>query len=612
MRHSMVGGHVRALLVASGIGLGAVLSGHGTALAQPAKPKPAAAKPAPKPAKPQKPVKKDTSKSPTPGVAKPGTSADVLELDDAAPAKPSSPAAAKPAPLGPPPVPGTMTDDAAQAKKLFDEENWGDASLALYRVVQGQTSDDEGNKQLAQFHLAIALYKLKFYQASYGIFSQIAGRPNHLKYDDTLFWLAKLATDLPEPADIVEQVGNYSEAAIDKTNSGDQRETYAHLCYLLGRYKYRNRQFEDALRLFSKIDRQSAFYIKGQFFAGITNVQLRKSSPAVQSFQRVTGAVAEGLVSGAEAARLRDLAHLSTARTFYSASVRADNGSAPTIDEAKLSAAVKYWNRVDVASEYWLDALFEESWAYFMAGDYAHALGNIHTIQSPYFPNGYYPEADVLKSVIYFTNCQYEDAEVLASKFQAKYQPMYDDLTKVLDRYKGDGNEELFFKLLKEVRDDRVDLSPQTRIVIRSALSDRQLLRHLSYVEALDEEDGRFKKAPQSFRDSPLGNDVKDALQLARDIALRNAGQLARERYQRNLDELNEHLRNNAKILIDINAARRNQLDAAIAGSQVSVQESQRNVVRPDEEHVIWPFDGEYWRDELGFFRQTITSKCGR
>ena len=117
---------------------------------------------------------------------------------------------------------------------------------------------------------------------------------------------------------------------------------------------------------------------------------------------------------------------------------------------------------------------------------------------------------------------------------------------------------------------------------------------------------------PPAFRDSPLGNDVKDALQLARDIAIRNAGQLARERYQRNLDELNEHLRNSAKILIDITAAQRNQLDQAIAGSQVTQAESKANIVKPDEEHVLWPFNGEYWRDELGFYRQTITSKCGR
>jgi hypothetical protein len=93
---------------------------------------------------------------------------------------------------------------------------------------------------------------------------------------------------------------------------------------------------------------------------------------------------------------------------------------------------------------------------------------------------------------------------------------------------------------------------------------------------------------------------------------VRNAGQLAKDRYQRGLDELNEHLRDSAKILIDITAAQRNQLDQAIAGGQLTRADGEANRVKPDEEHIVWPFDGEYWRDELGFYRQTITSKCGR
>jgi len=106
---------------------------------------------------------------------------------------------------------------------------------------------------------------------------------------------------------------------------------------------------------------------------------------------------------------------------------------------------------------------------------------------------------------------------------------------------------------------------------------------------------------------------VQDGLQLARDLAIRNAGNLARERYQRTLDELNEHLRDGAKILIDITAAQRNQLDSAITTGQMSAEESKvYGVVKPDEEHVLWPFDGEYWRDELGFYRQVVVSRCGR
>lgn len=598
MRFSLL----RKLLIASASCMLSLSVASGTAMAQQPKPKPTA--PAPK--KPGgKPAGKPGGSAPTSGGAQ------SIELDEPGPGTPNG-APGKPADNSPPPVAGQMTEQAQQAKRLFDGEKWGDAATALYRVAKGETGDDEGNKQLAQYHLAISLYRLKFYQGAYGIFSEIADKPNHLKFNETLLWLAKLATDLPEPADIVERVGKYNDGQIDKFNNSNQRELFWQLNFLLGRYKYRNRQYDDALRLFAKVDRQSKYYVKSQFLAGVSNVQLRRSVPAVQSFQRIVGAIDEGVEGLEDEDRMRDLAFLSMARTYYSASVRLDDSNSPTIDSAKLSAAVKYWNKVDVASEYWLDALFEESWAYFMAGDYAHALGNIHTIQSPYFPNSYYPESDIIKAVIYFANCQYEDAETIVAKFQTKYQPIYDDLAKVLARFKGEDQDEPFYKFLKQVRDGKADLPPRIKIVVENALSDRQLLRHLQYVQVLDDEQKRFQKAPPAFTNSPLGADVKDAMQLARDIAVRNAGQLARERYQRNLDELNEHLRDSAKILIDITSAKRNQLDAAIAGSQITVQESERNIVKPDEEHVIWPFDGEYWRDELGFYRQTITSKCGR
>jgi len=518
----------------------------------------------------------------------------------------------KPQDLGPPPQAGQMTEQAAQAKRLFDGEKWEEAALALDRVRKGETGDDEGNKQLAQYHLAIALYRMKFYQAAYGIFSEIAEKPNHLKFNETLLWLSKLATDLPEPADIVERVGKYNDEQIAKFNNANQRDLYWQLNYLLGRYKYRNRQYEDALRLFGKVDKASKYFVQALFFSGISNVQLRKSVPAVQSFQRIVEGIGEGVEGVEDEKRMRDLAFLSMARTYYSASITLDENNAPTINAQKLSAAVKYWNKVDIASEYWLDALFEESWAYFMAGDYPHALGNIHTIESPYFPNAYYPEAEILKAVIYFANCQYDDAQIIVAKFQQKYQPIYDSLSAKLKEFKGDNQEETFFKFLKQVRDGKAELDPKIKPVTELALSDRQLLRNLEYVAVLDTEATRFRKAKMSFQESPLGGDVKDQLQLARELAVRNAGQLAKERYQRNLDELNEHLRNSAKILIDITAAQRNQLDTALAGGQVTAAESKANIVKPDEEHVTWPFNGEYWRDELGFYRQTIVSKCGR
>jgi len=535
------------------------------------------------------------------GKGKPGKKADI-DLDEQSSAQ-QGPVSA-----------GAPSEAFGRAKKLFDKEKWSDGATGMYQVVSGASGDDEGNKQLAQYYLAICLYRLKFYQASYSIFSVIADNKFHLKFGETLLWLAKLATQLPEPADIIERVGKYSDEEVARFDNAQQQELFWTLNYLLGRYKYRNRQYEEAIRVFQRVDRRSEHYVQSQFFTGVSYVQKRQSIPAVKSFQRIEKALEEGVSGVEEEGRMRDLAYLSMARTYYSASVRLNpETNIPTIDSTKLSAAVKYWNQIDVTSEYWLDALFEESWAYFMAGDYTRALGNIHTIQSPYFPNSFYPEADILKAVIYFANCNYEAAMVVVARFNKHFGPIKTELTKILNKYKGSSNDEAFFKFLIKVREHSANLDPMIEPIVSSALSDRQLLRNIEYVRLLDEEKARFKKSPSSFQDSGIGGQVRESLALAREMAVRQTGELAMSRYQRFVDEIHEHVRNGEKILIDITAAQRNLLDKKIKDNQVTTTESKiYGIVNPDQEHILWPFDGEYWRDELGFYRQVIMSTCGR
>jgi TolA-binding protein len=536
------------------------------------------------------------------GDAKPAEKSTDIELDE-------PPAKTEEGPV----TAGQMTEEAATAKRLFESKKYGEAALALFRVHKGETGDDKGNQQLAQFDLAVSLYYLQFYQAAYGIFSEIADKPNHLRFNETLLWLARLATQLPEPADIVERVGKYSTEQVGRFNNDGQRELFWQLNYLLGRYKYRNRQYEDAISLFEKVNKKSKFYVQAQFFNGISYVQLKRSIPAVQAFQRVVQAVEDGGAGAEEVSRLRDLAFLSMARTYYSASVKLDENNSPTIDEKKLSAAVKYWNKIETGSEYWLDGLFEESWAYFMAGDYPRALGNIHTLNAPYFPKSFYPEAEILQAQIYYATCQYDNATTVVARFQKKYQPIQKSLTEVQGRFSGEGQEEEALKFFRELKAGKASVSAEIKPVVEIALGDRTLLKNLEYVRVLDDEDARFKKAPASFRDSPLGGDVRDALDLAKGLAVKNAGTLVRDRYQRELDELSEHLRDGAKILIDITSAERGKLEATAESGKFSQEDAKVfGVVKPDEEHVIWPFNGEYWRDELGFYRQVVVSKCGR
>jgi hypothetical protein len=299
----------------------------------------------------------------------------------------------------------------------------------------------------------------------------------------------------------------------------------------------------------------------------------------VQAFKRVV--TAEDRDDVWEYERLVDLALLSIARTFYSAK--------------EYDAALEYWRRVDETGEYWTEATYEQSWALFMTGDHARALGNLHMLNLDWFPQEWRPEADHLRSLVYLANCVYDDARTLAARFEQRYRPIAKELSAL--RFPDD---EAAFGFLRAVRNGEATLSPATKHAAISELSDRELLRYLQYVQILDDEKKKLVRAPPSFRDSALGGDLKDAIDLARDIAVRNGGHLTRARLERTKDELDRLLIENAKILI---AAR------PVVGMRMPAGTDQ-NVVRGDDEHEIWPFTGEIWPDEARSYRQSIRSKC--
>ncbi len=512
-------------------------------------------------------------------------------------------------------VAGQGTSTLSQAQARFQKKSYGQAAKLFYDVVSGVSGDDPGNKQIAEFQMAQSLYYLRFYQASFDIFSSIADTENHLKHSETLPWLAKLSLDLPEPADIISSLGKYSEEDLSRFNSDNkaQQEIYWKLNYFLGRYHYRQGDFETSIKIFSRVSAESAEYVKAQFFSGVSYIQLRKAVKAVEAFQRVETAVDEG-ADVDDTSRMRDLARLSMARTYYSSSIQLDpETNVPAINPDSLSAAVKYWNMVEENSEYWLDAVFEEAWAYYMAGQYTRAMGNIHTLKAPYFPKAFYPEADILKSIVFFFNCDYEGANVTIARFKVKTEPLREKLDGILKQYTGENQDEAFYQFLLKVRDGEANLDADVEPLVETALSDRQLLRNIAYVEYLDNELEQFDKAIGAFREAPIGAYVQKQTQEARAAGVKQAGALARSRYQRYVTEMDEHLRNSEKVLIDITAAQRNLLDDALKEGQVSDAESVLfGVVNPDDEHFMWEFDGEYWRDELGFYRQEVESACGR
>lgn len=551
--------------------------------------------------------KRNPKAPPKPLVEEPSEPADTQA------AQPESSAAAEEKTQAPPGASAgaVALPDIESAVQMYEQSNYADAAIALQQVTEAE-GVPEAEAQKAQFFLGKALYHLQFYQSALAVFDEISQKgATHRYFGQTLQWLAQLALQLPEPAGIIEKVGRYGVGQLQEFDNAESSALYYQLLFLMGRYKYQQGEFVEAIDLFRLVNANSPWYVQAKFFEGISHVRLHKAQPAIAAFRAILTTVEEEQAVGVtDEQRMKDLAWLSLARVYYSASNRVDEATGDrAVDGRVLGNAIEAWNRIDRSSEYWLDALFEESWAFFLADEYSRSLGNIHTLLSPYFKEAYYPEALVLKSVVFFANCQMDNASATVSQFHDRYDPVKTELEQVLARYEDNTQ---FFEFLERVRQDKANLSPRIKGIVSSALSDRTLLRHLEYHRVLGEEEKRLEEAPGNFRDSSVGARVLQDITLAKSFAIDQAGDLARSRYNRLIEELQDLLNQIDTVDLEIATYQRGQLSQELQQQQLEAARVGRGRVEVDEEHQVWPFDGEYWRDELGFYRQQVTSQCGR
>lgn len=496
----------------------------------------------------------------------------------------------------------------SEALKAYEAKNYQEAALGFKAVADRKG----GDSQRADFFLAKSLYHLKFFQAALAIFDQIVqAGPTHPYFDQTLQWLGQLAAELPESAGIIEKVGQYDAAKLEQFNTKENKDLYQHILYLMARYKYNKGEFSEAIRLFSKVSKDSKWFARAKLFEGISHVRERRARPAIAAFRAVVDAHEDGtLNAGEDEDRLVDLAWLSLARVYYKAANKVDPATGERkIDGRVLGNAVEAWNAIEQGSEYWLDAMFEESWAFFLADEYSRSLGNIHTLTSPYFEDAYYPEAYVLKAVVFFYNCQMDNASAMVAKFHEIYDPVQGKLQTVLAQHQ---DNQKFYQFLRDVRAGNANLPPEINGVVSSALSDRELLRHLEYIRMLEEEEKRLAGMPPSFKNSELGGQILQDIALGKSFAIDQAGDLARTRYNRLIEELQDLMNQVDTVHVEILSYTRGQLSQEMQSQQLEASRTGRGDVEVDEEHQMWPFNGEYWRDELGFYRQQVTARCGR
>ena len=479
-----------------------------------------------------------------------------------------------------------------RAIKLYDKKDFFSASIELKKVLDGESGDDAKNKQRAEFFMGKTLYQMGFYAGSMAYFDKIVqAGDNHTYHGAALKWLAALSRVLPETSGILEKIGTYDPSARNDPSLASVKDE---LLFLLGRHFYKHGDFDKATSLFQQVDRGSSFFIKAKFFEGVTYVRKYEGKPAVDAFKDILiiGEERPAAYTADDIDNYRELAQLQMARVFYSTQ--------------QFDTSIKYFEKLPQESADWAESLFEASWAYFMKTLNSKALGNIHTLNAPYFENQYYPEAVLLRAVIYYKYCLYDQAEEAIQDFNDKYGPLTKNLKDIVAKY--DDNAE-FYEYVKKVKGNKAGLDEKTQRLVMSVLNDKTLLKTFAWVDELNHELDMLQKSDKAWQTTQVAAEVLQELTVQQSVASGDAGKVARDRVDRLARELGALSRDGTKIKYEILEAKGNKISADAVGSRIQADHKEEPIII-DDEHFQWKFDGEYWKDELGYYRFKIRSRC--
>jgi tetratricopeptide (TPR) repeat protein len=342
--------------------------------------------------------------------------------------------------------------------------------------------------------------------------------------------------------------------------------------------------------------------VQAKLFEGATHVREYNAKPAVEAFKEVLRVAEES--SNPKVRPFQDLANLSLARVFYST--------------GQFDLATKYFDRVSPDSYDWPNSLFESSWANFMLKQkgYSKALGNIHTLRAPFFEYFIKPEsaaeALTVKATIYYYNCLFDRASDTIDEFQESVPKIKNGLDKLL---KDNADNAQFFDAAVKVR---MGKSGQPAIVERAAravLTDRSLAKRFEYVRELDKEKAQYEKADVTWKSTAVATNIDADIGVSRALMVNEAGDIARKRIERLVSELTALNTRVVKIQYEILEGEKKQEEEDMRSETAhsrSRQAQELSKINVDDEHQFWPFTGEYWRDELGYYRYKLLNKCGR
>lgn len=391
---------------------------------------------------------------------------------------------------------------------------------------------------------------------------------------------------LTEAVALADKVGDHAviaEPVTDHEGFEPKGDEMSRAAYIIARHLLRKDSLGPALKWIGKVDNQSPSFADAETLRAIVLAAQGNHKAALAPMQtaRALGKAQD------RGRRYDDKMLINLARAYYG--------------EGNLGQAIYHYTIMPRDSEYWAQASFERAWAHFRGGDMPGALGQLRTHTSPFFVDTWYPEAYLLQAQGEFLMCKFASALETMDAFEKRYEPVLEDLDRVLGKLDGEqafvevttyldgGDPNLPGAMLRRYKtEDRIDEARQAIAYYRDEASRVASFGkggedYATWVrERADDihasEGARIKRWVDSERDA-LETQLT-GLELTRVDILQLESQL----YER--------------------ASNTGKLEH---GDRIG---KLRDLRKSKRGFHVWPFQGEYWADELGWFVVDARSDC--
>jgi hypothetical protein len=271
--------------------------------------------------------------------------------------------------------------------------------------------------------------------------------------------------------------------------------------------------------------------------------------------------------------------------------------------QGKFAEAYDLYSAVPRFSRLWRDSLFEGAYAAFMNDEHGKALGFLHTLHAPVGGDQFIPESWLLKAHIYYFSCLFDESKSALTRLQKDYPQTGEELKELVDAKL---DPEVYYELLIAGQKDGQKLPVIAR---NELLKDEGLRGRRSYVAALAEEEKKLEGVSE-FKGKLLQTALLQAVRDQRVALVQAAGKSVRQSLAK-LQFVLEDMDGQADIVRFEMAKREKDLYEANHDSEAEL--AKQYLARPAmPTHGIeyWDFEGEYWPDELGFYRFTLKNAC--